>query len=79
MTDDEKKSMREFVRHWRRVGPLLEQVRILELQQLDPNEADPLIEDVLELAEIAAPPPAMTSGLVEMQRRFQKIFGQRSP
>ena len=45
MTEDDKKSMREFVRHWRRVGPLLEQVRIRELQELDPESADPLIED----------------------------------
>jgi hypothetical protein len=74
MDDRERESLREYVRHWRRVGPLLEEVRLRELRQLDPNVGDPALEDLLALAQFAAPPPAMTCGLVEMQRKFQKFW-----
>ncbi|MEX2122092.1 MAG: hypothetical protein WD847_21105 [Pirellulales bacterium] len=60
-----------MVRHWQRVGPLLEQVRQRELRAMDDAAARVAIERVLELGA-ALPAVRTTSGLVEQQRLFQK-------
>jgi hypothetical protein len=77
MNESEKNSLRAFVRHWQRVGPLLEEVRRRELRELGNGPCDPLVESLLELGEIASKSqPQTTSGLVEQQRRFRKLWGQ---
>jgi hypothetical protein len=60
-----------MVRHWQRVGPLLEQIRRQELRAMDDAAIRQAIERVLELGA-ALPAVRTTSGLVEQQRLFQK-------
>ena len=68
-------ALRAFVQHWKRVGPMLEEVRRRELRALGNGPCDGLVDSLLELGEIAARPRTV-SGLVEQQRRFRKMFGR---
>ena len=62
---------KEWVEHWRRFGPILEEIRCEELRNFNYEEQLPIIDALLQLGlDNAVPRP--TSGLVEMQRLFAK-------
>lgn len=63
---------KEWVEHWKRVGPELEKVRIRELRNLNYEEQRPLIDALLQLGVDRAV-PRNTSGLVELQRRLARL------
>lgn len=63
---------KEWVEHWRRVGPILEEIRREELRNFNYEEQCPIIDALLQLGlDHAVPRP--TSGLVEQQRLFAKL------
>jgi hypothetical protein len=62
---------RAMLEHWRRVGPLLEEVRRRELQNYDHAASWPAVRSLLDLAVLHGQ-PRTTSGLVELQRLFQR-------
>ncbi len=60
-----------WVKHWQRVGPLLEQIRREELRKFKYEDHIDLIDSLLEIG-CRMGQPRTTSGLVEQQRLFQK-------
>jgi hypothetical protein len=72
MVDPENDARAAFVRHWQRVGPLLEKIANDELRNLDEATAREIIDSLLSLPCPAS--PRLTSGLVEMQRKFRKLW-----
>lgn len=60
-----------YVEHWKRVGPLLEDIRREELRQFSHVDNAQAIDDHLAAGLIHAQPRA-SSGLIEMQRIFAK-------
>ena len=60
-----------WVKHWQRIGPLLEEIRREELRNFKYEDHIELIDSLLELG-CRMGPPRTTSGLVELQRLFQK-------
>lgn len=66
---------REWVEHWRRIGPVLEAIRRWELRHFDYEKQLPIIDALLQLGcDRAVMRP--TSGLVELQQLLAK--GERS-
>jgi hypothetical protein len=65
--DELKTKNREFVEHWRRVGPLLERIRYRELRRMTQRERQRAIRAVLQVG-VRFARPRKTSGLVEFQR-----------
>ena len=63
---------KEWVDNWKRVGPILDQIKAEELRAMDAQEA---IRQILPLCEwgIKHSEPRTTSGLVEQQRYFSKM------
>jgi hypothetical protein len=58
---------KEWVEHWHRLGPILEEIRCAELRHFNYEEQLPIIDALLQLGvDHAVPRP--TSGLVEFQR-----------
>ncbi len=58
---------KEWVEHWRRIGPKLEEIRRRELRNFNYEENLPAIDALLQIGcELRA--PRNTSGLVELQR-----------
>lgn len=71
MSEPIDRSDKGFVEHWRRVGPILEEVRRPELRTFNYEEQWPIIDALLQLGlDHAVPRP--TSGLVELQRILAK-------
>ena len=70
-TIDQAASTLAMVRHWQRVGPLLEERRRAELRAFDFAANHEIIDSLLDLGTLARS-ARMTSGLVEQQRLFQK-------
>ena len=68
MTRDEARS---YVEHWKRVGPLLEEMRRQELRQFSHSQNGQAIDDLLAAGLVHAQ-PRVSSGLIEMQRIFAK-------
>jgi hypothetical protein len=64
-----------WVAHWQRIGPLLERIRREELRNFKYEDHIDLIDSLLEIG-CRMGPPRTTSGLVEMQRLFQKARQQ---
>jgi hypothetical protein len=62
---------KDFVEHWRRVGPKLERIRREELRNFDWEKQLPLIDALLEIG-VSFRPPRTTSGLVELERFLAK-------
>jgi hypothetical protein len=62
---------REWVEHWRRVGPLLEARRLEEAKAMTDQKRRQAIAAVLGL--VRSPPTRMTSGLVEYYRKLRKL------
>ena len=62
---------KDWVEHWRRLGPILEAIRREELRHFNYEEQLPIIDALLQLGcDRAVPRP--TSGLVELQRLLAK-------
>jgi hypothetical protein len=64
-----------FAKHWRRIGPLLEEIRRSELAAFDHKANWHLIDGLLEFA-YQHRTERKTSGLVELQRKLHG--GKRS-
>jgi hypothetical protein len=62
---------KQWVEHWQRVGPILEQINAEELRAMDAQEA---IQRILPMCDwcFEHSEPRTTSGLVEQQRWFAK-------
>ena len=71
MTDLERQRTKQWVENWKRVGPILEEIRRRELRNMTYDQRVKAIESVLHLGSLFAK-PRTTSGMVEMQRLFQK-------
>jgi hypothetical protein len=62
----------EFVRHWKKAGPLLAARRekeLAETQSYDPAHLDALFDLGVQHGE-----PRTTSGLVELQKFFMRVY-----
>jgi hypothetical protein len=66
-----REEARQYVEHWKRVGPLLEEIRRDELRQYCHADHAQAIDKHLAAGLIHAE-PRLSSGLVEMQRVFSK-------
>jgi hypothetical protein len=64
--------LRQWVENWKRVGPLLEEIRADELGSLDTERALASLEDAFDDALLQAEPRA-TSGLVELMRLLHRL------
>ena len=63
---------RDFVRHWKKAGPMLEQQRQRELSQIQsysPEHLEALFDLAVEHSE-----PRRTSGLVELEKFFMRVY-----
>lgn len=60
-----------FIAHWKRVGPILQQIRDDELRRFDWEANRHIADGLLEMGA-ASPTKRTTSGLVELQRLFRK-------
>lgn len=70
MTREEAKA---YVEHWKRVGPLLEEIRREELRRYRTEDNVAAIHALMELGgQFAQPRP--TSGLVELQRKLHRTL-----
>ena len=67
-----------WVKHWQRVGPLLEEIRREELRNFKHEDNVELIDSLLEMG-CRLGPPRTTSGLVELQGLFQKARRKSEP
>ena len=64
--------LRQWVENWKRVGPLLEEIRAAELLTVDTTAAIQLLSGAFQAARFESP-LRPTSGLVEQQRHFQRL------
>ncbi|HEV3417105.1 MAG TPA: hypothetical protein VG056_09840 [Pirellulales bacterium] len=71
---DNRDASKQWVEHWKRVGPILEKVRHDELRAMTDEQAARACESLFEFA-LAAPSYQVrkTSGFVEQQRLFLKL------
>jgi hypothetical protein len=71
MSDSQAKTDKDWVEHWGRLGPLLEEIRLEELRNFNYQEQLPISDALLQLGlDHAEPRP--TSGLVELERLLMK-------
>lgn len=75
MSSQQPTDNRGFVQHWRRVGPMLEEIRRRELQNFDFSANAHIVDALLQLG-LDCGEVRTTSGLVELQRR---LHGGRLP
>lgn len=68
----ETSSIRSWVKHWKKTGEVLSELKLDEFRRTDPSKIFLSLTDASEAALIAYPPKP-TSGLVEMQRIFKKL------
>jgi hypothetical protein len=75
MQEDMKQATKEWVENWKRVGPILEQMKYEELRKPDYHKE---LEGLLGMIDLACKQsePSKTSGLVEQQRLFMKMREQ---
>jgi len=67
----EKGTNREFIERWKRVGPLLEEIRWQELRLYRHEDHWKTVEGLMEMA-VAHGTPRTTSGLVEIQKLLHR-------
>ena len=72
MDELEKERVRQWVRNWEAVAPLLEELRAEAIRNSDTAAAIEQLSDAFESARRHWSPPA-TSGLVEQQRWFARL------
>lgn len=65
-------AMRQWVARWRKAGPELERIRLLELRRTDVCGAIERLEDSFQSALLHYP-VRLSSGLIEQQRWFKRI------
>lgn len=65
-------NLRAWVETWKRVGPLLEELKNRELRQVVTSEAIQALDGAFQAARRLGG-PAPTSGLVEQQRLLQRL------
>ena len=71
MKSDEK-NIERWVDDWRRVAPILKQIKEDEIRNADYDSQLPVLDSMLQWAvDHATPRPS--SGLVEQQRLFKKL------
>ena len=71
-----QRDMKEWVENWKRVGPILEQIKAEELRAPDYHERLIIVLQMCDLACTQAE-SRMSSGLVEQQRLFAKMREQK--
>lgn len=72
MDEQEEQRVRQWVRNWQKVGPILELLRDEEIRNTDTAAAIEALSDAFESARLHWTPPK-TSGLVEQQRWFARL------
>ncbi len=72
MDELERERVRQWVRNWEAVAPVLEELRAEAIRHSDTAAAIEQLSDVFESARRHWSPPA-TSGLVEQQRWFARL------
>ncbi len=72
MDELEKERVRQWVRNWEAVAPVLEELRAEAIRDSDTAAAIEQLSDAFESARRHWSPPA-TSGLVEQQRWFARL------
>jgi hypothetical protein len=77
MTTLTREDLRAYLEHWKRVGPQLEAIRREELRRFDFEAHRDNVAGLFEMA-VQHGRPRTTSGLIEMRRRLQEIFGDPS-
>ncbi len=68
---DEKTQIRAWIQRWKRVGPILEQLRWKSIRSADTAKAIPAFDGAFEAA-IRDLPPKPYSGLIEQQALFRR-------
>ena len=63
--------MRQWVRGWQAVGPVLDHLRTEAIRQANTAESIELLSDAFDSAMLHCT-PSLTSGLVEQQRLFAR-------
>lgn len=71
MDCNDRDNMKEWVERWKRVGPILDELRREAIRNADTALAIELFDGCVELG-LRMNPPRPTSGLVEQQRYFRK-------
>ena len=69
MEEIEEQRLRQWVRNWQEVGPILARLRDEEIRNTDTAAAIEALSDAYESARFHWTPPK-TSGLVQQQRWF---------
>ena len=77
MTDKELAVTKEWIANWRENGPIIERLRVKEYRVSDLAETLLSLSDVTE-ASLRAHPPKPTSGIIEMQRLFSKLWDKEA-
>jgi hypothetical protein len=72
MNDSNHMTIHEWVAAWRRAGPELERLRRDELRHTDTQRALENLAGAFESCRLHRK-PLPTSGLIEQQRRFQRV------
>ena len=68
----EQALLREHVARWKKLAPQLEEIRLRELSAVDTEQAIRDLAPAFELALRQA--PRMSSGLVDQQAIFKKLY-----
>lgn len=71
MTAAEKAQIRGWIENWKRVGPILEKLRLESLPSVNTAEAIQAFDLAYKSARLHAL-PRLASGLVEQQRWFKR-------
>lgn len=69
---DEKEKLREYVNRWKETGEILENLKREEFKQSNRASIILSLSDASQSA-ILKYPPLPTSGLIEMQKLFNKL------
>jgi len=72
MDELEEQRVRQWIRNWEAVGPVLAQLRDEAIRNTDTAAAIEQLSDAFESARLHWTPPT-TSGLVEQQRLFARL------
>ena len=64
-----------MIAHWKRVGPILTQIRRDELRRFDWDKDWAIVDSLMDLAVDRPLESKTTSGLVELQRFMRRAFG----
>ena len=72
---DNRELTKQWVEHWKRVGPILEKVRHDELRAMTDEQSRQAFTNVCEyVQQFPRPAPRLTSGFVEQQRLFMRLL-----